>query len=70
MTNETRDAGTQIYMGAICVPKFAVIQTLLLSFNPPLQGRNLGRFEITLIANNSVKNEDIEKISMAFDSPD
>ena len=60
MTNKTRDAGTQIYMRAICVPKFAVIQP----------GCNLGRFEITLIANNSVKNDDIEKISIAFDSPD
>ena len=56
-------------MGAIYVPKFAVDIPLLLSIYPPLQGRNLGRFEIILMANNSVKNEDIEKMKIAFDSP-
>ena len=56
-------------MGAICVPKFAVIIPLLLSLYPPLQGRNLGLFEIILIANNSVKNEDIDKILTALDGP-
>ena len=56
-------------MGLIYVPEFAVIQPPWLSFNPPLQGRNLGRFEIILIANNSVKNEDIDKILTALDGP-